>query len=285
MKILVLGARGFTGRHLMASLRLRRDVTALDARDYGLDLLEPATLPAAISKAEPDMVVNLAAIATPTSTEVPRMYETNAFGHLRLMEALKAANFAGRYIFASSANVYGHRRDPVLQETMAPQPANHYGCSKALAEHFCAMNAWPFEVRITRPFNCIGVGQAEIYLVPKIIRHFREKQPVITLGNTAIERDFVDIRDAVAMYETVMFAEQPAPLTNFATNQSRSIQSIVEAMQEISGHRITVERDQSLIRPNDLLHQCGDNARIRQLGWQQAYPFRETLEWMYGSLC
>lgn len=278
--VLVIGAGGFTGRHVMTQLA-EAGWTAISAREHGLDLTDPASIGRALDSVRPDAVINLAAIATLAVTDRDPIFAVNAFGVLNLLEALSQRKFAGRVITASSAYIYGplQSRDPI-PETQPPRPHNLYACAKVLAESFCAMQADTLDIVVTRPFNAIGRGHRESFLVPKIVRHFRDRAPQIELGNTAVARDYTDVRDLARMYQTLLEAKAPPRLLHLCNGQAVSIDQLIATLSELTGHRIEVTVNPAFIRANDVLYQCGATDGLQQLGFQWRYTLRDTLRWM-----
>jgi len=277
---LVIGAGGFTGRHVMAQLS-GEGWTAVNARDHGLDLTDPASISRTLDAAKPDAVINLAAIATLDVTERDPIFAVNAFGVLNLLEALAARQFRGRVISASSAYVYGpvQSRDPI-PETQPPAPHNLYACAKLLAESFCAMHAEKLDIVVTRPFNAIGRGHRDTFLVPKIVRHFRDRAPRIELGNTAVARDYTDVRDLARMYTALLDAKDPPRRLHLCNGQAVSIADLIATLSELTGHRIEVSVNPAFIRANDVLYQCGATDGLKQLGYAWRYTLQDTLRWM-----
>lgn len=245
------------------------------------DLTDPGAIVRLLDRVRPKVIVNLAAISSPGEADYRRLYEVNAFGVQSLLDALVNSGFDGRFIMASSANIYGNNTTSVISETDIVDPVNHYSYSKWLAERFCAASGGQFHTTITRSFSCIGVGQRPQFLLPKIVRHFRERASVIELGNINVRRDFVDIRDAVKVYRRLMTVENPPDLLHIASNRTWSISQIINLLTEITGHRIDVRVNPAFIRPNDLLFQQGDDARMRALGVVCQYDMIDTLRWMY----
>ena len=283
-KVLVLGDTGFTGQHLMGHCRDDAEITCEAASAGGrTDLTDRTAVARLIDRVQPDVVVNLAAISSPGEADYRRIYEVNAFAVQNLLDALTDAGFEGRLITASSANIYGNRTTAVIRETDAPDPVNHYACSKVLAERFCAMAGGRFRTVLVRSFSCIGVGQKPGFLLPKIVRHFRERAPAIELGNIDVRRDFVDIRDAVRVYRRLMTVENPPDVLHIARNRAWSISEIIDLLTTISGHRLEVRVNPAFIRPNDLLFQQGDDTRMRGLGVVCRHEMEDTLRWMYES--
>jgi nucleoside-diphosphate-sugar epimerase len=282
MRILLIGSRGFTGRHLLAALGAEPAHHVVESFALGLDLTKPDSIKAALAECRPEAVINLGAISH-VGGNVRDTYEVNAFGQLNLLDGLKASGFTGRLIFASTANVYGDRTPEPIVEDRAPDPVNHYACSKLLAESFCRMAQGGFEIVVTRPFSCIGCGQGSQFLLPKIVDHFRRRAPVLELGNIDVERDFIDIRDAVSVYRLLLEARQPPGLVHICTGRTRSIRDLVHICAQLSGHVTGIKVNSAFVRPNDLLYQCGNPARLAELGFQPRFSTEETLEWMLRS--
>lgn len=285
--VLILGDSGFTGRHLMDLCHDDPEIDGIGAAAFGrTDLTDPSAIARLLDRTQPEVIVNLAAISSPGEADYRRIYEVNAFGVQNLLDAMTASGFAGRFILASSANIYGNRTTAVIRETDMPDPVNHYACSKLLAERFCAMSdgvGGGFRTVLVRPFSCIGVGQKPNFLLPKIIRHFRERAPVIELGNIDVRRDFVDIRDVALVYRRLMTVDNPPDVLHIASNRTWSISEIIDCLSMISGHTIDVRVNPAFVRANDLLFQQGDDSRMRSLGITCRYSMEDTLRWMYET--
>lgn len=277
--VLVIGAGGFTGRHVMA--RLNATWQPVNAREQGLDLTDPASIGRAIDAVKPDAVINLAAIATLAVTDRDPIFGVNAFGVLNLLEALKQRQFQGRVITASSAYIYGplQSRAPI-PESQPPRPHNLYACAKVLAESFCAMHADDLDIVVTRPFNAIGRGHRDTFLVPKIVKHFRDRAPKIELGNTAVARDYTDVRDLAGMYEALLAAKTPPRLLHLCNGEAVSIDTLIATLSDLTGHKIEVTVNPAFIRANDVLYQCGATDGLKALGFNWQYSLRDTLRWM-----
>ena len=201
-RALVTGAAGFTGRHLCAHLREHGfDVVGLNDQPSGMpgeivaDLLDPKAVLAAVRETAPDVVVHLAAIAFPGHAHADAVYSVNLGGTLSLLEALAATGAGqGGVILPSTGTVYANASQSALTEDSPTAPSTHYAVSKLAMEHMARLFAGALPIVVVRPFNYTGPGQREPYLVPKIVRHFAQRAPVIELGNIDVERDFLDVR-------------------------------------------------------------------------------------------
>ena len=280
--ILVIGAGGFTGRHLMAHLAANparwRPVAG---RNHGIDLTDAVSIRRGLDAVKPDAVINLAAIATLAVTDRDPIFQVNAFGVLNLLEALAARHFTGRVITASSAYIYGpvDDREPI-PEGQPPRPHNLYACAKVLAESFCAMYRDRLDVVVTRPFNAIGRGHRESFLVPKIVRHFRQRAAEIELGNIAVARDYTDVRDIARMYELLLAAQNPPEVLHLCNGTAVSIEALIGELTRLTGQHMDIKVNPAFIRPNDVLYQCGATDSLNALGFRWQYRLADTLGWM-----
>jgi nucleoside-diphosphate-sugar epimerase len=192
-----------------------------------------------------------------------------------------------KIIIASSANVYGNvplDQQPIT-ERQPPAPVNHYAASKLAMEYM--VHTWfdKLPIIITRPFNYTGVGQAEHFLVPKLVKHFAERLPTVNLGNLDVARDYSDVRDVADDY--VFLLQQPldGETINLCTGRAQTLSSILETLRKLSGHSITVLNDKNLQRANEIASIRG-NSMI--WGWDNSRPacrrdFAETLVWMMNA--
>lgn len=281
--VLIFGASGFIGAHLTWHLKTGGKFTPVNARDLGADLSDPQSIAKALDQAEPCAVINLAAISSVADTEVDRLYAVNAFGWLNLLRELNRSNFSGRVVHASSANIYGDKTFDIINEDRAPAPANQYALSKWLAERFSILEGASLDLVTTRAFNCIGRGQKPNFLVPKMVRHFRQKAATIELGNIAVERDFIDVRDVATAYALLLEAPAPATVVNICTGSVTALSTILDMLRDLTGHHIEVTVNPALIRPNELRHQQGDPRRLQDSGFAPQYTIHDTLAWMLSA--
>jgi nucleoside-diphosphate-sugar epimerase len=297
-RVLITGANGFTGRHLLERLAREGHVlhglvhSAEDAADPRLhaahvaDLRDLSALRAVIAAVQPERVVHLAAIAFVAHGDPAELYSTNILGTRNLLEALASADTrAEAVLIASSANVYGNRREGVLDEGMEPEPANDYGISKVTCELLARLYADRLRIITVRPFNYTGRGQGEQFLIPKIIAHARSRSPVIELGNIDVARDFSDVRAVVDAYARLL--DEPAAiggLFNVCSGEARSLAEVIATVERLSGHRMAVTVNPAFVRANEVKSLRGSRARLEStIGALAMPPFEETLGWMLDA--
>lgn len=275
----VFGSRSFLAQHFIRHMTASDQaavIIPLDRPDF--DLKRPDSL-AAADFATMDYVVNFAAISAPVHDDFREVYETNAYGQKNLLEALVAAGFSGRHLFVSTGYVYAPEEGR-CSETAKPDPGNHYGCSKLLAEVYCGWKRAQLDIVIARPFNCIGQGQGQNFLLPKLVAAYATKSPLLEVGNLDIERDFVDARDAARMFELALLEGERGATYNISNSRTTSIREILVLLSEISGHSPEVRSIAQFQRASDVLYQCGENTAIGHLGYNQRYTLKESLRWM-----
>lgn len=290
LNILVTGASGFTGRYLLPLLRARGHQLVLierpdeasvggDIRLTG-DLLDGAFLADAFAAHSPDLVIHLAAISFAAHGDLAEMYLTNILGTRHLLSAAAASGRRPRLLLASSGGVYRPDISRPLDEESPIAPGNDYLISKFATELLADQYRDRLSIRITRPFNYTGPGQAPVFLVPKIVAAIRHRDPVIRLGNIDVQRDFCDVRDVASAYAAL--ATCPGETTvNICSGTTHSPREIIAMLEAETGHRIAVEVDPALVRASDPPRLAGCNARLRALlpGWAPR-PLGETLRYM-----
>ena len=188
-KILVIGARGFTGQYVFQALQEAPDFKPVDSRGLGVDILDLKTFKNAVETTKPDGIINLAAVSTLNLENIPLIYEMNAYAIAKILDYLSKIEFSGRFINASSALVYGSNTPAPIVETAALYPEHHYAIAKSMADQCINLYFPELDSIVARPFNCIGLGHKASFVVPKIVNHFRQKAASITLGTTTVRPD------------------------------------------------------------------------------------------------
>jgi nucleoside-diphosphate-sugar epimerase len=294
MKVLMTGFRGFTGRYLAAALAARgvRVVGLVQGGAQGddeitCDLTDAVAVREAVAHIQPTHVAHLAALAFVGHGDARSFYDVNLFGTLNLLDALAAVKIPPRRVLiASSANVYGTPEVAVIDESVCPEPVNHYACSKLAMEHMAHTFFERLPIVMTRPFNYTGVGQDEKFLIPKIVSHFKREAPFIELGNLDVSRDFSDVRDVVAAYTALLLdAEGVEGQTfNVCSGRAHSLREVLNMAERISGRSMEIRVNPAFVRSNEVPRLLGSGLKLQHLtGLSPRIPLDETIAWMING--
>lgn len=284
MRILLTGGAGFTGRHFAAY-----------AEEYGhevispqIDLTDPAQLAAVIGPLDFDAVAHFAAISFVGHASATQFYDVNTVGTLNLLDALLARGQSiHRVLLASSANIYGNSTVSPIKESQAPVPVNHYAASKLAMEHLARTYADRLPVFFVRPFNYTGPGQADSFLIPKLVAHFVRQDETIRLGNLDVAREFNDVRFVCEAYLRLFEAASIGDSYNICTGKTWLLGEVIDILSELTGHSIQVQVDPNLVRANEIKLLSGDPGKlIATVGALPSPTLAQTLSAMirYGCL-
>jgi GDP-4-dehydro-6-deoxy-D-mannose reductase len=305
-RLLITGAAGFVGRHLLALLRERFPAAILiaacryedgslpvvDGADQVLpfDLLDAAACAAMVAETRPDGLIHLAAQASvATSFSDPlASWHANLMGTVALAEAVLRHVGHCRFVLASSAEIYGlsFRSSAPLDEEASLRPANPYAASKAacdLAVGEMALRGLD-AVRL-RAFNQTGAGQSASFVIASFARQLArieigQQAPVMQVGALDRWRDFLDVWDVCAAYRAALEAESVSGrVYNIASGTPRRIGDILAALIARSEMTPDVEVEPLRLRPTDIERVAGNAARAAwELGWTPTVPWNETLD-------
>ena len=282
-RILVTGAGGFVGRHLVPALAAQlpddASFTIASRRQAAERDQVPASVAAAIVAVQPDLVIHLAAQASiDQSLEAAAdTWSTNLGGSLALARAIATTVPECTVLLASSAEVYGLTfNDGSVTEACPLRPQGPYACSKVAAEAMFA-DVLPKSAKliVARPTNHSGPGQDERFVIPafaaQIARIELGGEPTISVGNLDAERDFLDIRDVVAAYLAVLVAAPVLParnLFNIASGRTVRIQDILARLCAMGRVATTVIQDAKRMRPSEVPRAQIDSSALRRAtGW------------------
>ena len=255
------------------------------AADRAVDLLDGGAVRRFLEAESFDYVVHLAAVSFVAHETAADYYRVNVLGTLNLLEALAAgAGKLKKVVLASSANVYGRPLRSPVDESAAPAPMNHYGVSKLAMELMAGTWFERLPILITRPFNYSGVGQSPKFVLPKLVGHFRDRAETIELGDTAVVREFMDVRDVADVYAALLESNAASRAVNLCAGQGYRLDEILEKLRALTGAAPRIERAPSLVRSNEIPHLVGSPARLKSLLPSAAFrPLDETLRWMLAG--
>ncbi len=291
-RALITGINGFTGHYMAAELSAAGyrvfglGSIASDEQNYfQVDLADLPALSAVVAQVQPHVVIHLAAIAFVGHGDANAFYDVNLVGTRNLLEAIGRSGMApDAVLLASSANVYGNSREGRLDESTPLNPANDYAVSKVAMEYMARLWLDKLPVILVRPFNYTGVGQAENFLLPKIVKHFKEKAPVLELGNLDVWRDFTDVRALAKAYLGLIQSGAAGETVNVCSGQTYSLREAVAMCAAITGHQLQITVNPAFVRANEVKTLCGDAGKLRSIiGEWRSPPLEDTLRWMLES--
>lgn len=317
MKVLVTGADGFVGEHLVEELLATghevsastltlpptRDTLSPDqlaAADWkAADVRDHDALYRLIAAVRPDQIYHLAGFASGAlaRARAALAMDVNAGGTVNLCEAVVAvrdesSDFDPRIFVMGSGDAYGDaaQNDVPITEEMGLRPVSTYGLSKAAQELVAHTyrRARGLRVLVVRSFNLIGPGQASHFMVPDFCTQVakmvcgRIREQVMHVGNLDVERDFTDVRDGVRAFRMVMELEQPAAAYNLATGRSTSIRQILDWILDEAGVRPEIVSDASRRRSGEIARIRGDAGRLRaETGWAPQRDIEDSVREVY----
>jgi NAD dependent epimerase/dehydratase len=314
-KVLVTGAGGFIGSHLVERLvkdghQVRALVRYNGRDDRGSlgdlpteiqgaievergDLKDPGAVRRAVDGRE--WVFHLGAlIAIPYSYHNPYdVVQTNVLGTAHILDACRASSTLTRVVLTSTSEVYGTAQTVPIDEQHALQGQSPYAATKigadALGESY--FRAFGLPVTILRPFNTFGPRQSARAIIPTIISQALTK-PNIRLGRLDPRRDLTYVKDTVAGFVAIAGCDGAlGRAVNIGRGDDISIGDLVQLIGRRLGRSITVETDQERYRPakSEVERLLAGTSLAQSLwGWKPQFSLEdgldETISWVRDHL-
>ncbi|HHW02521.1 MAG TPA: UDP-glucose 4-epimerase GalE [Thermoanaerobacterales bacterium] len=304
-RVFVSGGAGYIGSHVVKLLGEKGyDVMVYDNLSTGNqdsvlygklvkgDILDFEGIKTAMADFQPDAVMHFAAkIVVPESVAEPlKYYENNVCGALNVIKAMKECG-VDRFIFSSTAAVYGEPEKMPLPEDMPLNPVNPYGRSKAMVESVLKdfSKAQDFRYVSLRYFNVAGadpegrIGETKkdaTHLITMCVRTACRKRDRLyvygtdypTPDGTCI-RDYIhvmDLADAHVLALEYLLEGGRGDVFNCGYGRGYSVRQVVDAAKKVTGVDFPVEYAPR--RPGDPPELVADSTKIKQkLGWKPKY--------------
>jgi len=303
MKVLVTGADGFIGSHLVEALLAEghqvralaqynsfnfwgwlEDIAAQDDLEVICGDIRDQHFCKTLCQ-DVDVIFHLAAlIAIPYSYTAPESYvDTNVKGTLNICQAA-LDNKVARIVCTSTSEVYGTAQYVPIDEKHPLQPQSPYSASKigadAVAMSF--FNSFKLPLTIARPFNTYGPRQSARAVIPTIISQITSGVKEIKLGDVSPTRDFNYVADICKGYLKLAKCDQAiGGVVNIGSNSEISILDTLMMIKKIMGSDVRFITEDQRLRPekSEVFRLCCDNTKIRELtGWKPTHTLREGLE-------
>ena len=282
-RVLITGASGFAGRHLVAACRADGDEVIEAPPSRVADLRDAEAAVGVVAAARPEVVYHLAAQAhVGRSWENPGATLTgNLAMTLNMLEAVRAEAPSAVFLLVGSSEEYGPPLEVPTTEDELLRPANPYAVSKASCGLLGGLYAAAHGMRVVRAraFNHSGPGQEPDYAIASFARQVAQggdPARVIT-GNPDTRRDYTDVRDVVRAYRMLAAHGEPG-IFNVCSAVSRSAREVVAELGRVAGVEVIHEVDPASVRPNEVMEVRGSFARLHAAtGWEPSIPFEQTL--------
>lgn len=311
MKVLVTGGAGYIGSHMVAVL-LRRGASVVVFDDLSSghrealaggefvqgDINRPADLTGVFSRFEFDAVMHFASLIQvgESMAQPAAYYRTNLLGSLNLLEAMRAAKVS-RFIFSSSAAIFGEPRYTPIDEAHPTAPMNPYGFSKLAVERMLADYDRAYGLRsiCLRYFNAAGADpeggngerhEPESHLVPLVLQAASGRRRAVTVFGSdyptpdgTCVRDYIHVDDLCQAHLLALEAlgrGRPSAAYNLGNGHGFSVRQVIDSAERVTGRSIPVELAGR--RPGDPAVLVADSKRaVAELGWRPKYRDLETI--------
>jgi GDP-4-dehydro-6-deoxy-D-mannose reductase len=310
-KILITGASGFVAGHFIRSLSTRPDDFEINAisrkqpvwdffpgsQDAGYifhpaDLMDAPRITSLIEKIQPDQILHLAAQSSVgESWNSPvASFVNNTTIFLNIIDAVRRMDTGARVLSVGSSEQYGvvAETDLPLKEDYPQRPANPYAVARVAQEQMAGVycDGFGMDICCTRSFNHCGPGQTDKFVAGAITKQFARislglQDPVIEIGDGAIVRDFLDVRDVVSAYALLLEKGRSGQVYNICSGRGCSICELVTLLSDRLQIPVQVKQNPMKKRPQDNPQIVGSSDKIRrELGWYPHILLADSLQEM-----
>ncbi|MFW6123903.1 MAG: GDP-mannose 4,6-dehydratase [Acidobacteriota bacterium] len=297
------GSTGFVGKHFLDLLKNKEveisgccypdepepDQITPRRKILKLDIRSDKHLEEFIESSKPDYVLHLAAVSNVGQSWEKRKetFEINIIGTLNLFEALRKYASHARVIFISSSEVYGvpESDTKLLKESEPVQPVSPYALTKLNGEQLCRfyIQVEDLDIVTARSFPHTGPGQSPDFVCSDWARQIARiekgfSSPLIKVGNIEVKRDFMDVRDVVEAYFSLMKRGKKGHVYNVSSGKSISLKNVLDILLRYAKVKIDVVTDESKMRKFDIPALTGDNQKIKnEISWMPKIALEKTL--------
>ncbi|MBW3110820.1 NAD-dependent epimerase/dehydratase family protein [Bacillus sp. MCCB 382] len=294
MKVLVTGGAGFIGYHVTKNLQEKgHSVIMIDSlitgkeenipdgvAFYKMDITSPE-IETVFIKEEPDVIIHLAAqISVSYSMKNPQEDgKVNIIGTINLLH-LSAKYHLKKFIFASSAAVYGTPLNLPIDERHQLMPTSSYGLSKMTSENYIQMyyqsNSLPYTIlRFSNVYGPRQTSEGEAGVISIFLNSASQDKPIQVFGNGNQTRDFIYVKDvAEACVQSLEHGENK--IINIGSETQLSINQLIHSISKISEKPLSVKFESA--REGDIEHSSLDYSKARaQLEWSPRYSLEQGL--------
>lgn len=291
-RILITGASGFIGRHLLhqlgtygshiATISRHNDNFPFDVEQYIVDIKDTRAIQDCVQSYQPEYIFHLAAYKD-RNENIQAFYsaiETNLMGTLNLFSAAKDVTSVQSIVTLGTAEEYGNNVPP-FNEILREVPVTPYSFSKVCVSHMAELffHLYNLPVTIIRPTLAYGPGQGTDMFLPSLVTSLLENKPfAMSLGEQT--RDFVYVTDLV---EALLLASKnttvQGQIINIGSGVPIKLADLAEKIEKMIGKNGLVRYGERPYRRNEVMEYCVDPKRAENiLGWKAKTSIEDGLK-------
>jgi GDP-4-dehydro-6-deoxy-D-mannose reductase len=300
MNVLVTGASGFCGSHLLRLLHSNGVQIFTHGPEKGIlgehvdtPVHDLSSLVDFVSEADPDYVFHLAGVTS--ASHSAEFYSVNTLYAANLLQALEiAGKRESPVLLVGTSAEYGWvetNQLPITENTI-PRPYNHYGISKlAQTQMGLVLAQGGRNLVMVRPFNVIGTGMGNhlsarsfALQIAKVV--VGKQPPIISVGNLSSSRDFVNVDEIVEIYwKLIKTRAAYGQLINICSGKPILMKDLLQKLISLSGKSIKVKEDRALLKPIDVPVHYGSPDKLHRIsGRIPSKEIDETLKEILDEL-
>jgi len=290
MKVLITGASGQIGSYVLEMLDKKYEVIGVDLKPYSFNEefrelvitgdLRSSKFVRNLVK-DVDAVIHLAAQVSVERSWMDPVFdaENNIISTVNLLDAC-VENGVRKFIYVSSAAVYGNPIYVPVDEKHPTNPLSPYGVSKLAGEYYTKIYSGKMHVNIVRPFNVYSerMDPKNPYsgVIAKFIERARRGLPPIIYGDGKQTRDFIHAEDVARAIEIVLEKGESGEVYNIGTGKETSILELARIVMDIFRieSKVIFENE----REGDVKRSCADTNKIKRIGFSPRWNLREFIE-------
>ena len=289
-KILITGATGFIGTHLIPQLIKNHKVVGISknkiksSKNFISSNVDITNKNLKIKNKYTD-IIHMAAHSDVTYCNLnpTKCYELNVKSTQKMLEIARKND--SNFIFLSSSHVYGNPiKQPIVEDSVC-NPSTHYASSKKMSEILCETYAktYGLDIQVARLFSVYGPKSPKSNLIFNIINQIINNSKII-LGNTYPKRDFIFISDVIMGLTKILNSKQKGfQVYNLGSGKSVSVENIVKNCLTISNKKLKTISSKEKRRKNEIINiQANISKMEKEFNWKAEISLKKGLEITYN---